>query len=180
MTDGSLPADDISPQEGAGDPDIDSGLFRQVLGHFPTGVTVVTSAGEPGASRPVGIAIGSFASISLDPPLVGFFLGTSSSSWPAMKASGHFCVNVLCDDQQELCGVMASKADDKFADVGYETAASGAPILPDVHAVIDCRLDQVVPAGDHILVVGRVQSLRPMRDAAPMVFYKGQYGSFSG
>ncbi len=158
------------------DPPIDAGDFRTVLGHFPTGVTVVTSAGT---DRPIGVAIGSFASISLDPPLVGFFLGTRSGSWPPMEASGYFCVNVLCQDQLELCGLMASKADDKFDGVETEAApGSGAPILPDVHAVIDCRIHQVVPAGDHNLIIGRVLSLESRRDAPPMVFYKGQYGTF--
>ncbi len=159
-------------------PEIDSGDFRNVLGHFPTGVTVVTATGE---ERPVGVAIGSFVSISLDPPLVGFFLGTESGSWPPMEASGHFCVNVLCEDQQALCGVMASKADDKFDGVDVTIApGSGAPVLPDIHAMIDCRIHQVVPAGDHNLIIGRVLSLETRRDAPPMIFYKGQYGSFAG
>ncbi len=159
-------------------PTIDPALFRQVLGHFPTGVTVVTAAGADG---PVGVAIGSFASISLDPPLVGFFLGTGSGSWAPMHEAGHFCVNVLCADQQELCGVMASKAEDKFDGVSWEAAAdTGAPILPGVHAAIDCAIAQVVELGDHNLIVGRVLSLEPRRDAPPMVFYKGQYGSFGG
>ena len=162
----------------ATDPVIDPGDFRTVLGHFPTGVTVVTAAG---ADRPVGVAIGSFASISLDPPLVGFFLGTSSGSWPPMEASGHFCVNILCQDQLELCGVMASKAEDKFDGVDYQVApGSGAPILPDVHGIIDCRIESVVETGDHNLIIGRVLSLEARRDAPPMVFYKGQYGSFAG
>ncbi|MGI9594875.1 MAG: flavin reductase family protein [Acidimicrobiales bacterium] len=159
-------------------PEIDSGDFRNVLGHLPTGVTVVTAAG---AERPIGVAIGSFVSISLDPPLVGFFLGTGSGSGKPMEESGHFCVNILCQDQMELCGVMASKADDKFEGVAYESApGSGAPILPDVHAVIDCRIHEVVEAGDHNLIIGRVLSLESKRDAPPMVFYKGQYGSFAG
>jgi flavin reductase (DIM6/NTAB) family NADH-FMN oxidoreductase RutF len=157
-------------------PTIDPSLFRTVLGHFPTGVTVVTAAGD----RPVGVAIGSFASISLDPPLVGFFLGTDSGSWGPMEEAGHFCVNVLCQDQQELCGVMASRAEDKFDGVDWTAAGTGAPILPDVHAIIDCTIDRVVELGDHNLVVGRVQSLEARRDAPPMVFYKGQYGSFGG
>lgn len=159
------------------DPPIDSADFRNVLGHFPTGVTVVTATGENG---PVGVAIGSFVSISLDPPLVGFFLGTDSGSWPAIEASGHFCVNVLCEDQLELCGVMASKAENKFEGVDYERAAgSGAPILAGVHAVIDCRIDQVMPTGDHNLIVGRVLGLETRRDAPPLVFYRGGYGSFA-
>lgn len=160
------------------DPVIDPGDFRQTLGHFPTGVTVVTAAG---ADRPIGVAIGSFASISLDPPLVGFFLGTESGSWPPMEASGHFCVNVLAADQQELCGVMASRAEDKFDGVDTAPApGSGAPILPGVVAVIDCRIDQVVPTGDHNLIIGRVLHLEVGGDDAdPMVFFKGQYGSFA-
>ena len=160
------------------DPVIDPGDFRQTLGHFPTGVTVVTAQG---ADRPIGVAIGSFASISLDPPLVGFFLGTESGSWPPMEAAGHFCVNVLRADQQELCGVMASRADDKFEGVETTPApGSGAPILPGVLATIDCRIDQVVPTGDHNLIIGRVLDLNVVEegDAGPMVFFKGQYGSF--
>ncbi len=159
------------------DPEIESGQFRTVLGHFPTGVTVVTANG---ADRPVGVAIGSFASISLDPPLVGFFLGTESGSWPAMEAAGHFCVNVLARDQQELCGKMASRSDDKFDGVDTTPApGSGAPVLPGIHAMIDCRIDQVVPTGDHNLIIGRVLALEVVDgDASPMVFYKGQYGSY--
>ncbi len=164
--------------ENPDDPSIDSDEFRRVLGHLPTGVTVVTAAG---VDRPLGIAIGSFVSISLDPPLVGFFLVTESNSWPAMQASGHFCVNVLSHDQRELCGVMASKAEDKFAGVDYGSAAvSGAPVLPGAHAVIDCRIQEVVTTGDHILVVGRVLDMStPDGETSPMVFHRGQYGSFA-
>lgn len=159
------------------DPAVDPAEYRRVLGHFPTGVTVVTAQGP---DRPVGVAIGSFASISLDPPLVGFFLGKESNSWPPMQASGHFCVNVLGSDQRELCGIMASKSDDKFSGIfTSEGHFSGAPILPDVHAVIECRISDVVDTGDHILVIGRVLALStPNGESDPMVFYKGQYGSF--
>lgn len=165
----------MAPDE---NPEIEAGLFRNVLGHFPTGVTVCTADGPDG---PVGVAIGSFASISLDPPLVGFFLGTEAGSWKPMEAAGHFCVNILCEDQMPLCGVMASKSDDKFDGVDYSPApVTGAPVLPDIHAMIDCRIDQVVEAGDHNLIVGRVLAMETLRDAPPMVFYKGQYGSFAG
>ena len=159
------------------DPAIDSGDFRQVLGHFPTGVTVVTANG---AERPVGVAIGSFVSISLDPPLVGFFLGTESGSWPAIEESGHFCVNVLTRDQQELCGVMASRSDTKFDGVETTIApGSGAPVLPGVLAMIDCRIENVIQTGDHNLIIGRVLALEVSDpDASPMVFFKGQYGSY--
>ncbi len=158
------------------DPQIDPADYRNVLGQFPTGVTVVTSLdGE----QPKGVAIGSFASISIDPPLVGFFLGTGSTSGPAIQEAGGFCVNVLALDQMELCGVMASRSDDKFVGVEWTPApGTGAPILPGSNAVIDCTLDQVVELGDHILIVGRVVHLEVVGEADPMVFFKGQYGTF--
>jgi flavin reductase (DIM6/NTAB) family NADH-FMN oxidoreductase RutF len=154
---------------------IDPADYRNVLGHFPTGVTVVTTATADG---PIGVAIGSFTSISLDPPLVGFYLGTHSSSGQAIETAGHFCVNVLCADQLELCGRMASRADDKFDGVEWTPADTGSPILPEVHAIIDCRLERVVEAGDHNLIMGRVVHLEARRDAPPMVFYRGGYGTF--
>jgi 3-hydroxy-9,10-secoandrosta-1,3,5(10)-triene-9,17-dione monooxygenase reductase component len=160
------------------DPIIDGADFRRVLGHFPTGVTVVTASAERG---PVGMAIGSFASISLDPPLVGFFATTNSASALAIKEAGHYCVNILAADQMDLCGMMASKADDKFAGVMWSPAGgSGAPILPGAVAMIDCRLDSVIELGDHELLVGRVLHLDVLDtdDADPMIFYKGQYGGF--
>jgi flavin reductase (DIM6/NTAB) family NADH-FMN oxidoreductase RutF len=158
-------------------PFIDAAHFRRVLGHFPTGVTVVTALGADG---PIGVAIGSFASISLDPPLVGFFLGTESSSGPVIEAAGAFCVNVLGQEQVELCGRMASKMPDKFEGIDWTPAeGSHAPVLPGVHAIIDCRLDQIVPLGDHNLIVGRVLHLDTVEhDANPMVFHKGRYGTF--
>ena len=157
---------------------IDPGDYRRVLGHFPTGVTVVTAQTADG---PIGVAIGSFASISLDPPLVGFFLGTSSSSGAGIESAGHFCVNVLAAEQLELCGVMASKAPDKFDGVETTQApGTGAPVLPGIHAMIDCSLESVIELGDHNLIVGRVQHLHADDEGTtvPMVFLKGQYGTF--
>ena len=159
------------------DPIIDGNEFRRVLGHFPTGVTVVTANTENG---PIGVAIGSFASISLDPPLVGFFLGTESGSGAGIKSAGHFCVNILGRQQLELCGLMASKGDDKFSGVEWTPGVgTGAPVLPDILAVIDCRLESVVEAGDHDLYIGRVLHLDTIEDTDPMVFHRGQYGTFA-
>ncbi len=158
--------------------DIDPGDYRRVLGHFPTGVTVVTAETSNG---PIGVAIGSFASISIDPPLVGFFLGTNSNSGAGIEEAGHFCVNVLGAEQLELCGIMASKSEAKFDGVEITLAPStGAPVLPGVHAMIDCSLEQVIQLGDHNLIVGRVQHLHADLDGetVPMVFHKGQYGTF--
>jgi 3-hydroxy-9,10-secoandrosta-1,3,5(10)-triene-9,17-dione monooxygenase reductase component len=154
---------------------IEPSLFRQVLGHFPTGVTVVTARPETG---PVGMAIGSFTSVSLDPPLVGFLPAKNSSSWPAIEAAGSFAVNILADDQESLCRTFASKADNKFDGVEWRAAGSGSPILGGVLAWIDCDIESVVEAGDHWFVLGRVRELQVAREGKPLVFFRGGYGSF--
>lgn len=157
-------------------PAIDPSEFRRVLGHFPTGVTVVTALGDDG---PAGVAIGSFASISLDPPLVGFFLGTESTSGAVIESAGAFCVNILAAGQLELCGVMASKSPTKFDGVDWDPApASGAPILAGCVGYIDCVVDRVIELGDHNLIVGAVRALDAFDVASPMVFHTGRYGGF--
>ncbi|HEX6416967.1 MAG TPA: flavin reductase family protein [Acidimicrobiales bacterium] len=158
-------------------PAIDSARYRQVLGHFPTGVTVITAAGERG---PVGMCVGSFASVSLDPPLVAFFAGKGSTSYPAIEASGHYCVNILGDDQEEEARVFAGRGDHKFAGIGWRpAAASGAPVLDGVLAWIDCRIDAVHEAGDHWIVVGRVLDLEIGREGGPLVFFRGGFGRYT-
>ncbi len=156
-------------------PPFDSARFRQVLGHFPTGVTVITGAGDP----PAGMAVGSFASVSLEPPLVGFFVAHTSSTWPKIEQTGSFCVNVLAEDQEELCRRFASKAEDKFAGVGWQAAATGSPLLDGVLAWIDCDIESALDAGDHQCILGRVRDLGVAHDGAPLVFYRGGYGRFA-
>ena len=158
------------------DPTIDESRFRQVLGHFPTGVTVITATGEGGV--PVGLAVGSFASLSLDPPLVLFCASKTSSSWPKIEAAGSFCVNVLSDRQEDVSRAFASKSDDKFAGIGWRPGHTGAPIINDVLAWIDCRVDAVHDGGDHHIVVGRVLELEVAAEGRPLVFFRGGYGRF--
>ena len=105
---------------------IEPDVFRSVLGHFPTGVTAVTAVNN---GKPIGMAIGSFTSVSLDPPLVAFLPGKDSGSWKEIRESGSFCVNVMGQDQMDVCGVMASRAEDKFADVAWIPASTGSPII---------------------------------------------------
>ena len=150
----------------------DSAKYRQVLGHFPTGVTVITAMR---GDEPVGLAVGSFSSVSLDPPLVGFFPDRSSSSWPKIEEAGSFCVNILGEDQEDVCRRFAMKGDDKFAGLGWQPAGSGAPILDGVIAWIDCDIAQVVDAGDHFLVLGAVRDLAVGHDGGPLVFFRGGY-----
>lgn len=156
---------------------IDSHQFREVLGQYPTGVCVVTAA--PGGGPAAGFVVGSFTSVSLDPPLVAFFPDKKSTSWPKIAAAGHFCVNILSADQEHLCRQFASRAEDKFAGVETRAASTGAPILDGVVAWIDCELESVTEAGDHYIVLGRVRELQIETGALPLLFFQGGYGRFS-
>ena len=156
--------------------DIDSGEFRNVLGHFPTGVTAVTAVNN---GKPIGMAIGSFTSVSLAPPLVAFLPAKESGSWKEIREAGSFCVNVMGQDQMEVCGVMASRAEDKFADVEWSPAGSGSPIISGSIAYIDCDIEMIHDGGDHDIVIGRVLKLEVMDSKSPLVFFQGNYGTFS-
>lgn len=158
------------------EPAYDGARYRQVLGHFPTGVSVITAMDD---GAPVGLAIGSFFSISLDPALVGFCAGHSSSSWPRIEAAGRFCVNILAEDQEDVCRVFASKEPDKFAGIGWDPSPLGSPRLHDVLAWIDCDLETVHPAGDHDIVVGAVHDLHVAREGGPLVFFRGGYANLA-
>lgn len=150
--------------------------FRRVLGRLPTGVTVVTAA--PGGD-PAGMTIGSFFSVSLDPPLVGFCAGKGSTSWPLIAPAGVFAVNVLGADQAGLSNHFASSAADRFDEVAWHPGtATGSPVLEGIIAHIECRTDQIVEAGDHWIVIGRVLDLAVDHDGAPLVFLGGTYGTF--
>jgi 3-hydroxy-9,10-secoandrosta-1,3,5(10)-triene-9,17-dione monooxygenase reductase component len=157
-------------------PSADEARFRQVLGHFPTGVTVITAASEAG---PVGLCVGSFASVSLAPPLVMFCAGKSSSSYPHIEAAGHYCVNVLAEDQEDVARVFAAKGDDKFSGIGWRpSVATRAPVLHGVLAWIDCTIEAVHDAGDHWIVVGRVLDLEIGHEGGPLVFFRGGFGRY--
>ncbi len=156
--------------------EIDPNEFRSVLGHYPTGVCVVT--GQPEGGRASGLVIGTFTSVSLDPPLVGFFAGKWSSSWPRMRSSGRFCVNVLGADQLDLAHRFSAPADDKFEGVSHSLSSNGLPILDGVVAAIECELADERDAGDHMMVLGRVIALDILRAADPLLHFRGDYGTF--
>ena len=147
--------------------------MRRVLGSFATGVTVVTGTA---GGLPVGFACQSFASVSLEPPLVLFCPAHTSRSWPLIRESGSFCVNVLADDQEDLCARFATTGADKFADLAWHQTPWG-PSLDGVLSTVMCEIQDVHAAGDHDIVVGRVRELVLHRDdAAPLVFYRGTFG----
>jgi 3-hydroxy-9,10-secoandrosta-1,3,5(10)-triene-9,17-dione monooxygenase reductase component len=157
------------------EPSFDAAKFRQTLGRFPTGVTVITAMSE---GQPVGLAVGSFTSLSLEPPLVLFCPANTSSSWPRIHEAGVFCVNVLGEDQLEVCKRMASKEPDKFAGVPWTTKVTGSPVIEGALAWIDCTITEVLPGGDHAIVIGRVEDLDCRDEPGPLVFYRGGYGRF--
>jgi len=162
-----------SPSPPAAGPD--GARFRQVLGHFATGVTVVTSIDEGG---PVGLAVNSFTSVSLDPPLVALCVNKTSTTWPRVRAIGHFTVNILGADQEAVSRTFASTTGDRFHGIGWRPSPSGSPVLDGALAWIDATVEAEHDAGDHVLVIGRVTGLDISREAAPLVFYRGGYGRF--
>jgi 3-hydroxy-9,10-secoandrosta-1,3,5(10)-triene-9,17-dione monooxygenase reductase component len=150
--------------------------FRQVLGHFCTGVTVITAMAD--GAEPVGFACQSFAALSLRPPLVLFCPSRTSATWPRIERAGHFCANVLTDDQRELSRIFAVSAAtgaDKFATVRWSPSSSGAPVLDGALTWVDCTVDAVHEAGDHHVVIGRVTELGPCGPQRPLLFYRGRY-----
>lgn len=164
---------------------VDPARFRRVLGHFATGVTVVT-APATGADGPAGFACQSFASLSLDPPLVCFMVGRTSTTWPRIARAGVFCVNVLGAHQGDLCRGFAVSGADKFAGVAHDPApVSGSPRLAGAAAWVDCTIHAVHTGGDHLIVVGRVDALGAGgedgpgggddSDVRPLLFHKGRF-----
>ena len=147
--------------------------FRQVLGHFCTGVTIITAMGESG---PAGFACQSFAALSLDPPLVLFCPSRSSATWPVIARAGHFCANVLTAGQRDLARVFGTAGVDKFAGVRWSPSPSGAPVLAGVLTWAGCAVEAVHEAGDHYVVLGRVTELGACGTEQPLLFYRGRYG----
>ncbi|MEU7185781.1 flavin reductase family protein [Streptomyces sp. NPDC045369] len=169
---------------------LDPADFRAVLGHFASGVTVVTAPaprpagpGDTTAHGPAGFACQSFASLSLDPPLVTFMVARTSTTWPRIARAGVFCVNILGADQEGLCRAFAVSGADKFAGVSHAPApATGSPRLAGVPAWIDCVIQAVHTGGDHLIVVGRVAALGTdpgTAGAGPLLFHRGAFGRFS-
>lgn len=152
---------------------IEPARYREVLGKHPTGVTVVTAIDAEGV--PAGLAVGSFGSVSLDPPLVVFFPDRKSTSFVRVRTAQSFCVNVLAADQEPVCRAFARSGGDKFAGVDWSPAPSGAPRLHGVAAWIDCDIESITDAGDHFMTLGRVRALDCRTDAVPLVFVHGGY-----
>ena len=154
--------------------------FRDVLGRFASGVTVVTGTND---DQPVGLTCQAFSSVSLEPPLVLFVPARTSRAWPLIQRSGRFCVNFLSADQVDISDIMASRGTDKFAEVKWTPSpATGSPLIDGALAYVDCTVHAVHEAGDHYVVIGRVVDL--ITDAGPeqdpLLFYRGEYRTTDG
>lgn len=157
-------------------PTLDARRFREVLGHFPTGVVIISAIGADGS--PVGMVVGSFTSVSLDPPLVAYLPSRTSKSYARLQEASHFCVSVLSAEQEDVCRRFAGSGSDKFALTKWSPAPSGSPILDGAVAWLDCEVKDRHEAGDHDIVVGRVTALGTGAPAGPLLFFQGGYGAF--
>jgi 3-hydroxy-9,10-secoandrosta-1,3,5(10)-triene-9,17-dione monooxygenase reductase component len=151
----------------------DATTMRAVLGHFASGVVVVTASGPAG---PLGFTCQSFASLSLDPPLVTLSPARTSSTWPRIRDVAVFCVNVLADDHEWYSNGFARSDTNKFAGVAWRPSPSGAPVIDGVCAWVECRLWHEYDGGDHTIAVGHVQHLEADASRAPLLFHRGRYG----
>lgn len=149
--------------------------YRTVLGHFATGVTIVTASTPDG---PVGFTCQSFSALSLDPPLVLIAPAATSTTWPAIAAVGAFTVNVLASGAEALARQFATSGTEKFAGVGFTLGATGAPRLDGALAVVDCTVASALPTGDHHVVVGAVVAVAST-DGLPLLYYRGGFGQFA-
>lgn len=129
--------------------------------------------------EPVGMAIGSFTSVSLEPALVGFFAAHSSTTWPKVRDANHFCINVLSEHQEDVCRIFAGPKTDRFESIRWDKMSSGSPILEGVAAWIDCDLESVIVTGDHDLVLGTVHAMGVNTEAHPLLFHRGRYVGLS-
>ena len=150
--------------------------FRDTLGQFATGVVIATGCLD---GTPAGFAAQSFASLSLDPPLVALCPAKSSTSWPKLRESGHFCINILSNGQRAISDLFAQTGIDKFADLAWQPGQTGSPVLAGVLAYIDCELADELDAGDHTIAIGRVRDLGVLEEqGAPLLYWRGAYGAF--
>ena len=154
--------------------EVGADAFRDVLGHWATGVALITATVD---DRPEGLVVNSLTSVSLDPPLIAFNPSRASMTWYRMRRAGRFGVNVLGARAVEYARRAARPGADRFEGVSWEPTAHGVPVLADALAFLQCRLEATHPAGDHWIVIGRVEAVRAREAAAPLVRWRGRYAS---
>ena len=154
---------------------VDPAELRRVGGHFATGVTVVTAEHD---GRTCGLTVNAFVTVSLEPPLVLVSIGIASRSLPCLRRAGRFAVSVLGEDQESVARVFAGKDDDKLARVPTRRGVTGVPVVEGAIAWLECRTERQSDAGDHVLLIARVERAGA-RGGRPLVFFRGRYGGFA-
>lgn len=157
-------------------PVMDSRMIRDVMGHYPTGVVVVTGIVD---NEPVGMVVGTFSSVSLEPPLVSFMPMTTSASYAKLRTAERLVISVLADDQLQECRTLASKDPEKFNKVAWTPSDHGVPMIDNAVAYVHGRIDQEVTAGDHYITLLAYDQVKVNRPVTPLLFFQGGYGGFS-
>ena len=152
----------------------DQARFREVLGHFATGITIVTATDD---GEPVGFSCQSFAALSLDPPMVILAPAKSSTNWPRIARAGSFCVNILGEHQEAVCRAFAVSGGEKFDGVDWSPGITGSPLIDGSLATVECTLGAIYEGGDHELVTGHVVDME-IGKGAPLIFYRAGFGRF--
>lgn len=149
-------------------------LFKQALGNYPTGVTIVTTTDEDGT--PVGLTVNSFASVSLDPLMVLWSIDHKVTSLDTFMNSGKYAIHILEGNQQQLCLNFASKNVDRFSTCEWALSPQNLPIIEGAFAVLECKTHQTVVAGDHTILIGEVTNIRVDEEKEPMLYHRRQFG----
>jgi 3-hydroxy-9,10-secoandrosta-1,3,5(10)-triene-9,17-dione monooxygenase reductase component len=151
----------------------DADLFRHVLGHYPTGVAVITANTDDG---PVGLSMNSFTSVSLHPPLVLFCPALLSGTWPLLREVGEIAINVLSAGQESVSRLFAARVQNRFADIGWYSGSNGAPLIEDALGWLECTVQAEYPAGDHTVVIAEINRMGVHDEITePLVFFRGRY-----
>lgn len=151
---------------------MDSREFRNIVGNFATGVTVITTKIK---GTPIGFTANSFTSLSLEPKLVLFNIDKGSSNYDAFMDTDHFAVNILAHDQMDVSKQFAQKDVDRFAGIDYEEKVTGSPVLTGTLAYLDCKVANRYDGGDHTIIIGEVVDGKETSEKEPLIFYKGKY-----
>jgi 3-hydroxy-9,10-secoandrosta-1,3,5(10)-triene-9,17-dione monooxygenase reductase component len=158
--------------DGTSLPPIDPAEFRRAMRHVPTPVAIVAAVVD---GTPVGLTVGSFASVSLSPALITFFVDQGSTTWPILGRSDTFTVNILGHGQGERCRTFAQRSEDRFTGVEWTPSAHGDPVLSEAALVLACTKHSTRTLGDHIQVVGETRQLHVLREDLPLVFHQGGF-----
>lgn len=152
--------------------DIDMTEYRKVLGNLPTAVSLVASIVD---DKPIGMAVGTLTSVSMEPPLIAFLPTRASYAWSQIRTAGRFAASILAADQRDLCLRFASRSAEKFDAVNWQRSPLGSPYIPTSLAWFDCTIADVVEAGDHYFVMGTVETMKVTRESSPLIFFRQAY-----